>query len=299
MGQFLIEMNDVVVSYRNSQGSITVLDNIDLKIREHEFVSLVGPTGCGKSTILRLLLGSQFPTFGEVNFDGAAIEGIDRQRGVVFQKYGLFPHLKVLDNIAFGPMLSQMNLWDRAFWLLSPRWKRVVKRERERAREYVTAIGLKPEDCDKYPNELSGGMRQRVSIAQSLMMEPKLLLMDEAFGALDEATREGLQLLLLKEWEKTKMTVVFVTHNVAEALFLGTRVIGLSQHWENDDTSRGQGARIVVDSSAGGQHPKPTGYKYSSEFNALLQKIREDVLDSSQRTKVSEFDLTHRDAISA
>jgi NitT/TauT family transport system ATP-binding protein len=299
MSNFLIEMGDVVVSYGTPQGKLTVLDNIDLKIREHEFVSLVGPTGCGKSTILRLLLGSQFPTYGEVNFDGAAIEGIDKQRGVVFQKYGLFPHLKVLDNIAFGPMLSQLSLWNRSFWFLSPRYKRVVKRERERAREYITAIGLKPEDCDKYPIELSGGMRQRVSIAQSLMMEPKLLLMDEAFGALDEATREGLQILLLREWEKTKMTVVFVTHNVAEALFLGTRVIGLSQHWEHDDKSRGQGARIVVDAPAGGQHPKPTEYKYSAGFNALLKKIREDVLDSSQRTRVSEFNLSHQDAIPA
>ena len=295
----LVELKDVVVSYQTSQGSMTVLNNINLNIREREFVSLVGPTGCGKSTILLLLLGSQFPTLGKVNFGGAEIQGIDKQRGVVFQKYGLFPHLKVLDNIAFGPMLSQLNLWDRAFWFISPRWKRVVKRERERAREYITAIGLKPEDCDKYPIELSGGMRQRVSIAQSLMMQPKLLLMDEAFGALDEATREGLQLLLLQEWEKTKMTVVFVTHNVAEALFLGTRVIGLSQHWENDDKSRGQGARIVVDAAAGGQHPKPTEYKYSTEFNALLQKIRVNVLDSSQRTRVSEFNLTHQDAIPA
>lgn len=295
----LVELKDVVVSYQTSQGSMTVLNNINLNIREREFVSLVGPTGCGKSTILRLLLGSQFPTLGKVNFGGAEIQGIDKQRGVVFQKYGLFPHLKVLDNIAFGPMLSQLNLWDRAFWFISPRWKRVVKRERERAREYITAIGLKPEDCDKYPIELSGGMRQRVSIAQSLMMQPKLLLMDEAFGALDEATREGLQLLLLQEWEKTKMTVVFVTHNVAEALFLGTRVIGLSQHWENDDKSRGQGARIVVDAAAGGQHPKPTEYKYSPEFNALLQKIRVKVLDSSRRTRVSEFNLTHNDAIPA
>jgi NitT/TauT family transport system ATP-binding protein len=294
---YLVQMKDVEVSYPTEEGGeLRVLDNIDLRIRPREFVSLVGPTGCGKSTILRLLLGSQFPNRGSVLFEGKPIDAIDRHRGIVFQKYGLFPHRTVLDNIAFGPELELLNLWDRLFCFASPRYWRVTREQRGRARELVTRIGLRPGDCDKYPFELSGGMRQRVAIAQSLIMHPTLLMMDEAFGALDESTREEMQLLLLEEWEKNSMTVLFVTHNVAEALFLGTRVIGLSQHWVNDDGLPAQGARIIVDAESGGQHPKPTSYKYSTEFNSLLQKIREEVLDPDQRTRLCEFNLTHRDA---
>lgn len=293
---YLVQMSDIVVSYPTEDGELRVLDNIDLRIRPRELVSLVGPTGCGKSTILRLLLGSQFPNQGAVLFEGQPIKSIDRHRGIVFQRYGLFPHRSVLDNIAFGPELELLNLWDHLFRFASPRYWRVMHEQRERARTLVTRIGLRPADCDKYPFELSGGMRQRVAIAQSLIMHPKLLLMDEAFGALDESTREEMQLLLLEEWEKNSMTIVFVTHNVAEALFLGTRVIGLSQHWENDDGQPAHGARIIVDAAAGGKHPKPTSYKYSPEFTALLQKIREDVLDADQRTRLCEFNLSHQDA---
>lgn len=296
---YLIEMQDVVVSYPVENGpDLRILDSIDLRVRPHELVSLVGPTGCGKSTILRLLLGSQFPNQGKVLFAGQPVTSIDRHRGIVFQKYGLFPQRTVLDNIAFGPELELLNLWDRLFRFASPRYWRVVREQRERARDLVTRIGLKPGDCDKYPFELSGGMRQRVAIAQSLIMRPQLLMMDEAFGALDESTREEMQLLLLDEWERNGMTILFVTHNVAEALFLGTRIIGLSQHWMTDDGQQSQGARIIVDAAAGGRHPKSTDYKYTPEFTALLQKIREDVLDPDQRTRLCEFNLTHQDALS-
>jgi NitT/TauT family transport system ATP-binding protein len=295
---YLIHMTDVVVSYPTEDGGEkTILDAIDLRIRAHELVSLVGPTGCGKSTILRLLLGSQFPTSGSVLFDGKRIETLDRHRGIVFQKYGLFPHLSVIDNITFGPELERLNLWNRLFKYATRKYWRVIFDQRELARDLITRIGLTGDDCDKLPYELSGGMRQRVAIAQSLIMFPRLLLMDEAFGALDESTREEMQLLLLDEWEKNDMTIVFVTHNVAEALFLGTRVIGLSQHWVGDDGQAARGARIVVDTEAGGRHPKPTSYKYSPEFTALLQKIREDVLDPEQRTRLCEFNLSHRDAL--
>jgi len=295
---YLIQLTDVVVSYpAEDGGEKSVLENIDLRIRPREFVSLVGPTGCGKSTVLRLLLGSQFPTSGTVLFDGRPVRHIDRHRGIVFQKYGLFPHLSVLDNITFGPELEQLNLWNRIFKYATQKYWQVVREQRELARDLITRIGLAPGDCEKFPFELSGGMRQRVAIAQSLIMRPRLLMMDEAFGALDESTREEMQLLLLEEWEKNDMTVIFVTHNVAEALFLGTRVIGLSQHWEDEDGRPAKGARIVVDAESGGKHPKPTSYKYSPEFNALLQKIREDVLDPTQRTRLCEFNLSHRDAL--
>ncbi len=297
MSQRMLELDAVNVTYETSQGALTVLDCLNLKIRAGEFVSLVGPTGCGKSTVLRLFLGSQFPTTGTVRFQGEVISEMGKERGVVFQKYGLFPHLTVLDNIALGPMLSQLNLFHHVFRIFSSRFKRVRKRERERAREYVTSIGLKPEDCGKYPNELSGGMRQRVSIAQSFMMSPRVLLMDEAFSALDPATREELQLLLLNEWNKHQMTVIFVTHNVQEAVFLGARVIGLSQHWEHADGTFGSGARIVLDTEAGGTHPKPVEYKYSPTFNQVVKRIHETVLNKTSRTRVGDFSLSHPDAI--
>jgi NitT/TauT family transport system ATP-binding protein len=296
---YLISLRGVEVSYpRNGNGDRgrnLVLNNIRLNVRPGEFLSLVGPTGCGKSTILRLILGSQFPTRGQVLVDGQPVTGVDRDRGVVFQKYSLFPHLTVLENIAYGPLLERTSMPQRL--LYTPAYRRIRRESLAEAREYLVRIGLNPWDGEKYPYELSGGMQQRVAIAQALMMQPKILLMDEPFGALDHNTRLAMQLLILDQWEDYRMTIIFVTHDLEEACYVGTRVVGLSQYWSDDEGKPGVGAVIVTDLPTPGGHPKPTAMRSTSEFTTLLERVRHDALDPNNRQRVQEFDLIHQDAL--
>ena len=296
---YLISFQGVEVSYpRNGNGQRgrnVVLNNIRLNVRAGEFLSLVGPTGCGKSTILRLILGSQFPTRGRVLVDGQPVAGVCRDRGIVFQKYSLFPHLTVLENIAYGPLLERTTMPQRV--LYTPAYRRTRRQSLEEAREYLVRIGLNPWDGDKYPYELSGGMQQRVAIAQALMMQPKILLMDEPFGALDHNTRLAMQLLILEQWEDYRMTIIFVTHDLEEACYVGTRVVGLSQYWADDGGRSGVGAVIVTDLPTPGGHPKPTAIRATPEFNALLEQVRHDALDPTNRQRLREFNLLHQDAL--
>ena len=296
---YLISFQGVEVSYAKNghgrAGRSVILNNIRLHIRAGEFVSLVGPTGCGKSTLLRLILGAQFPTRGEVLVDGQPVTGVSRDCGIVFQKYSLFPHLRVLENIAFGPLLERTAILQRV--LHTPAYCRIRRQYLEEAREYLERIGLNPADGDKYPYELSGGMQQRVAIAQALIMQPQVLLMDEPFGALDHNTRLEMQMLLLEQWRDDRMTIVFVTHDLEEACYIGTRVIGLSQYWSNDDGTPGMGAIIVTDLRTPGGHPKPTAIRSTPEFNALLEQVRHDVLDPDNRQRLHHFNLTHQDAL--
>ena len=148
--------------------------------------------------------------------------------------------------------------------------------------------------AEKYPHELSGGMRQRVAIAQAAIMKPEILLMDEPFGALDDATRQEMQSFLLELWEESRMTIFFVTHDLEEALFLGTRIVVLSQYYVAADGV--EGAKIVTDKEVPGGHPKPHDFKYTPEFNDLLAQVRRDGLDPEVRQTIDEFDLSHRDA---
>jgi NitT/TauT family transport system ATP-binding protein len=296
---YLISLRGIEVSYpRNGNGDKgrnLVLNNVRLNVRPGEFLSLVGPTGCGKSTILRLILGSQLPTRGQVLVDGQPVTGVDRDRGVVFQKYSLFPHLTVLENIAYGPLLERTSMPQRL--LYTPAYRRIRRESLAEAREYLVRIGLNPWDGGKYPYELSGGMQQRVAIAQALMMQPKILLMDEPFGALDHNTRLAMQLLILDQWEDYRMTIIFVTHDLEEACYVGTRVVGLSQYWSDDEGKPGVGAVIVTDLPTPGGHPKPTAMRSTSEFTTLLERVRHDALDPNNRQRVQEFDLIHQDAL--
>ncbi|GAA3140568.1 ABC transporter ATP-binding protein [Planomonospora alba] len=187
--------------------TFTALDGVDLDVREGEFLTLVGPSGCGKSTLLDLLAGLTEPTAGRILLDGAPVDGPGLDRGVVFQQYALLPWRTALGNIEFGLEA-----------------KAVPRRERaERARHHLDLVGLSGFG-DRYPHELSGGMRQRVAIARSLAFDPEVLLMDEPFAALDAQTRESLQEELLRIWEKTGKTIVFITHGIDEAVYLGQRV---------------------------------------------------------------------------
>lgn len=287
-----LHLEDVVKIYPDGPRLRTVLNDIDLNVRQGEFVTLVGPSGCGKSTLLRLILGSETPTRGAVKINGQPIVGPDRDRGIVFQKYSLFPHLTVLQNVTLGLELEEFSLINR--FARYPAYRRKRREYADAALEVLTRMGLGAEG-GKYPQQLSGGMRQRVAIAQAMIMKPSILLMDEPFGALDEGIRQDMQLFILEQWEKTGMTIFFVTHDLEEALFLGTRILVLSQHYRTDcDTS--EGAKIVTDKAIPGDHPKPTHFKYSPEMNDLLAQIRRDGLDPQSRRHVKEFDLSHADA---
>lgn len=219
----LIETKNLSVAYGTPARS--VLTNINLNIEEGEFVCLLGQTGCGKSTLLKLVLGAEMPTSGRILIDNVERKQPDRTRGYVPQKYSLFPDKTVLDNITFGPEVSEFNLFTR----LTPRYLRRRRRFRDEALGYIRRIGLHERDAHKYPHQLSGGMQQRVAIAQALATKPRILLMDEAFSALDPGTRKDMQRLIRQLWRDTGITVLFVTHNTQEALYLGSRVIVLAR----------------------------------------------------------------------
>lgn len=200
----------------SEQSAVTALESLDLWIQDGEFFTLVGPSGCGKSTLLDILAGLSSPSRGEVLVDGAPISGPSLERSVVFQQYALFPWLTAAANVQVG-LESQAR-----------HGQGLNKAERRvRAQEYLRLVGLEGVE-DKYPHELSGGMRQRVAIARALAHEPKVLLMDEPFAALDAQTREQLQDLLLDIWKRTKTTIVFITHGIEEAVYLGQKVAVMS-----------------------------------------------------------------------
>lgn len=197
--------------YASGRRPVTAIDGIDFSARPGELVSIVGPSGCGKSTFLHVVGGFVAPTEGTVTVDGAPVRGPDPRRGIVFQEFVLFPWKTVLGNVAYG-------LAERG----------VPRRERaERARRFVEIVGLAGFERH-YPKELSGGMKQRVALARSLIVDPDVLLMDEPFGSVDAQTRVLLQRKLLDIWERTRKTVVFVTHSVDEALYLSDTVYVLS-----------------------------------------------------------------------
>ncbi len=207
-------------------GALTALDEVSLDVADGTFLSLVGPSGSGKSTLLDLLGGLTTPTSGEVLIDGEPVRGPGLDRGVVFQQYALFPWRTARANVEFGLEGGPLGKRARA----------------ERAREYLSLVGLSGFE-DRYPHELSGGMKQRVAIARSLAYDPAVLLMDEPFAALDAQTREQLQDELLRIWRRTGKTIVFITHSIDEAVYLGQRVAVL--------TSRPGRLKAVVDVELG------------------------------------------------
>jgi len=309
----VVELRNVEVTYRSKpklkfkggphfqRDAVTVFTGLNLNIREGEFTTIVGPSGCGKSTLFRLILGSQFPTVGEAFIDGQPIRHVTPKTGIVYQRYSLFPHLTVANNIALGPLLQQTGPAESLIRSIGPRYRRVLREAREEAFDLLDSVGLTREDGDKYPHELSGGMQQRVAIAQATIMKPRVLLMDEPFGALDHSTREDMQLFILEQAKLHKLTVIFVTHDLDEAVFLGSRIIGLSQYWQADDPKHQIGARIVTDrdvtAALGGNYPRPTTSIDTPEFRELRHKVHEDVLDPERLQHIAEFDHDHADSV--
>ncbi|MBI4023877.1 MAG: ABC transporter ATP-binding protein, partial [Verrucomicrobia bacterium] len=219
------------------RGLVTVLADIHLELDPGEFVAIVGPSGCGKSTLLNGVGGFVPFCEGTALIDGEPVGPPNKDRGIVFQDYLIPEFLTAVENVALGLELTGMHLYHHLVPFL--RWK-MREKYLPSAMEYLEKVGLK-EHAHKYPRQLSGGQRQRVAIAQALAMKPKILLMDEPFSGLDPQTRELLQLLTLEIHNELHNTILFITHDLEEAVFLGTRIVVLSQYGR---AGQGEGARI-------------------------------------------------------
>ncbi len=221
-------------------GDNVVLERIDLDVEPHSFVALVGPSGCGKSTLLRMLMSAEVPTRGEILIEGEPLPADPTaERGVVFQRYSVFPHLTVEENVLLGLELQTSRLSCKLFGGA----KRTAM---DQARSMLEEVGL-GHALKQYPSALSGGMQQRLAIAQALIMRPKVLLLDEPFGALDPGIRAEIHVLMRRLWQETKMTVFMVTHDLSEAFHLGTRVIALEKDRTRPEELERYGAVIKHD----------------------------------------------------
>jgi len=235
----------------SSGGAATVaLQATDLQVAENDFVTILGPSGCGKSTLLRIVAGLDRQSSGEVLLQGQRIQGPGADRGMVFQSYTLFPWLSVLDNVCFG--LNERGM---------PRGQQL-----EVAQGFIKKVGLSGFE-NHFPKQLSGGMQQRTAIARALANSPAMLLMDEPFGALDHQTRELMQELLLGIWEAERKTVLFVTHDIDEAVFMGSRVIVMSA----------RPGRIKLNREVAIPHPRHYSIKTTPVFSELKAELTEQV----------------------
>ncbi|SAL74849.1 ABC transporter ATP-binding protein [Caballeronia telluris] len=227
-------------------GDFKALDGVDLHVRKGEFLVLLGASGCGKSTLLNLIAGFERPSSGRVVVNGRPVTDVDPHCGMVFQQYALFPWMTVLDNVAFGLKMKGM----------------AAKARRAAAMRYVEMVGLK-DFASAYPKALSGGMRQRVSIARVLANDPDVILLDEPFAALDAMTRQVLQEELLQIYEKSGKTIVFITHSIDEALMLSTRMIIMGA----------RPGRVVCDIDNDLPLPRDAAVQLSPRFNELKSAI--------------------------
>ena len=257
-----LQIQNLSKVYRSDGHEVVAIDEITLGIRNKEFATILGPSGCGKSTLLRIVAGLIKPSRGMVRLDGTAISGPGRDRGMVFQSYTLFPWLTVMENIQFGLGLSG-----------------VAKAEQEQsAKAFVEKVGLRGFE-QAYPKALSGGMKQRVAIARALANNPAILLLDEPFGALDAQTRALMQELLTQVWEDLHKTILFVTHDVEEAIFLSDRVFIMTA----------RPGRIKAEIEIPLERPRSYELKAAETFLTLkrqaLTLIREEAIKATQFTE--------------
>ena len=246
-GAAFVDIRGVGKTYRSRRGDVAALSGIDLGIREGEFVSVLGPSGCGKSTLLRCLAGLDYVTAGEITVGGRPHDGPPDGLGVVFQRDVLLDWRTVLDNVLLPIEVRHLDPGE---------WK-------DKARKLLALLGLTGFE-DRHPWELSGGMRQRVSICRALLMNPSLLLMDEPFGALDAMTRDELNLELQRVWMGDAKTVFFVTHSIPEAVFLGDRVVVMSP----------SPGRIVEIVDVNLPRPRDLDIRETPEFGVMVRHIR-------------------------
>ncbi|MBN1880272.1 ATP-binding cassette domain-containing protein [bacterium] len=282
-------------------GPTLVLYDVNLRIIRGEIVALVGPSGCGKSTLLRAIIGTHPPEKGEIvmierDRSHSVVRSPGRDRGIVYQNYSLFPFLTARENVAMGLMLDQTSIPYRMFRY--GRWRRMRREHLREAGDLLDRLML-GHAADQYPSEMSGGMRQRVAIAQTMIMKPRLMMLDEPFGALDEATREDLQRMLLtlyqencrarQEGQCPPYTIMIVTHELNEAIYVGDRVVGLSQYWDwrKEGLERSPGATIVYDRVAPVYFPDQ-----ERNFETFIEKrrvIREAAFDAQHLQDRNEY----------
>jgi NitT/TauT family transport system ATP-binding protein len=255
----MLELTDVSKTYGlndDRKSTIVALSDIDLSVEEGEFVSIIGPTGCGKSTLFEIIGGLIDPSEGRLEIKGERIDGPSPHVGMVFQNSSTFPWLSVLENVEFGLRMDGVSRAER----------------RERAREMLELVGLSDFE-DASPNELSGGMNQRVAIARTLVMDPDVILMDEPFGALDEQTRLILGGELLRIWRETGATILFVTHNISEAVQLSDRIAVMS--------ARPGTFKAVVENDI--PRPRDDETMSTEAFNALVGRLWDELKAESKR----------------
>lgn len=237
-------------------GGTVALEATDLAVQENDFITILGPSGCGKSTLLRMVAGLDTPTTGNIALDGKPVRGPGADRGMVFQSYTLFPWLTVLQNVCFG--LREKGL--------------PLAGQHAIAYPFIVKVGLKGFE-HHFPKQLSGGMQQRTALARALANNPRMLLMDEPFGALDHQTRELMQELLLSIWEDERKTVLFVTHDIDEAIFMGNRVVVMSA----------RPGRIKCDLPVPLPHPRHYAMKTTPAFTELKARLTEEIRTEVQR----------------
>ena len=246
-----LSIQQVSRTFTNPRGGQTqALLPVDFEVRDNDFVTILGPSGCGKSTLLRIVAGLDTPTGGTVLLDGQPVSGPGADRGMVFQSYTLFPWLTIAQNVRFG--LRERGMSEAA--------------QRERSDFFIQRVGLRGFE-HHYPKQLSGGMQQRTAIARALANDPKILLLDEPFGALDNQTRVLMQELLLGIWEASRKTVLFVTHDIDEAIFMANRVAVFSA----------RPGRIKSEIAVDFPHPRHYTIKTSPEFSALKARLTEEI----------------------
>ena len=250
MTETVLRIQGVERRFSSASGDTLALQATDLEVVENDFITILGPSGCGKSTLLRIVAGLDQPTAGQVLLDGQKVAGPGADRGMVFQSYTLFPWLNVLDNVCFG-------LRERGM----PRAQQI-----EVAQGFIAQVGLNGFERH-YPKQLSGGMQQRTALARALANNPRILLMDEPFGALDHQTRELMQELLLGLWERQAKTVLFVTHDIDEAVFMASRVVVMSA----------RPGRIKLSRPVDLPHPRHYSVKTTPAFSALKGELTEAV----------------------
>ncbi|MEN9581953.1 MAG: hypothetical protein RJA70_4962 [Pseudomonadota bacterium] len=255
----VLEVTELSRRFTSATGVTTALDKVSLDVRQREFVSVIGPSGCGKSTLIRILAGLDHPSDGGAFLDGKPFDGPGADRGMVFQGYTLFPWLNVKSNVMFGPRLKGLPRAQAA----------------DRANEWLRVVGLSA-FSEHYPSQLSGGMKQRVAIARALANEPRILLMDEPFGALDAQTRSTMQDHLIRIWNEVDVTVLFITHDLEEAIYLSDRIVVLGAN----------PGRVLEVIDVPVERPRRRDHLLSGSFLATKRRLEELIHGAETHSKL-------------